>query len=314
MPLLAGGLTPPPPIVFYPVEIRDAAQARWIDPTGREWPLTNAELGWATLDEVSGLGATPISMATDSAPYGGTTIRHIQPVARTVTWPLHIFGRNHTEFIARYRQLATAFTQTRRRGPGKLVIGRPDGTEREIAAYYQAGFDSSPGAAHLHDDVVLSLYCPDAYWQGREELTEYREYATSSSYLTAYPTISSAMVFGQTHILNPGDVEAYPVWTITGPAETITVENLTTGDSFTVDPDAPGIAHGDLLADETITISTYPPSVIGPDGSVWTAALDWPGARLFPLEPGQTDISFGVVGAADGTRISVSYRPRYETA
>ncbi len=313
MPLLAGGLTPPPPVVITPVEVRDAAHARWIDPTGREWFLTGDRLGWATLDAVSGLGATPIMMNTDAAPRGGTVVRHIQPAARTITWPLTIWGNSHGEFLDRFRELARAFTRTRRDGPGLLVITRPDGTERQIKAYYQEGFGAPPGTGHLWTDVVLSLYCPNAFWEGREELSEFREYAVTSSYLTAYPTVTSGQLLGATTIVNPGDVEAWPRWEITGPLETITVTNETTGESFTVNPDNAGLAHGDLLEDETVTIHTDPAMVLGPDGSTWTAALNWPGANLFALEPGKTDLTFDVDGSGPGTRIAVSYRPRYET-
>lgn len=314
MPLAVGSLLPPiPPAPPEPVEVRDAATARWIDPVGTEWPLSVPELGWFTLDAVTGLGATPIAVSTDPAPRGGTSVRHIQPQARTVIWPLHVYGATTTEFLDRYRQLARAFTRTRRGGAGTLVISRADGSEREIAAYYQDGFGDNPGA-YLADDVALSLYCPDGFWRARDPLTQLRAYATTGTHLNPYPTISSGDVLGATVLSNPGDAEAYPEWTITGPASLITVSNVDTGEGWTLNPNATGIAHGNLLAGETVTVTTEPPAIRGPAGAVWTAALNWPGAVLWPLEPGETNVAFTVTGSGPGTSISLAFHPRYETA
>lgn len=317
MPILAGALVapvPPPVAPVVVVEPRDYARARWIDPLGNEWPLDMAELGWFTLDVVSGLGAAPIAMTTDDAPRGGSSVRHIQPVSRLITWPLHIYGQNHTEFLTRWRQLVRAFTMTRRRGPGRLVISRSDGTEREILAYYQEGFNGEPGHGYVEDDVVLTLFCPDAYWRDADAIVQTRAYGVAGSYLSPYLTLASSQVLGETTLTNPGDTEAYPDWTITGPASLITVTNDSTGESWTLDPNATGIAHGPLLVGETVTVSTDPPAIRGPGGAVWTAALNWPGAVLWPLDEGQVDVTFAVTGAAAGTSVSLAFRPRYETA
>lgn len=316
MPLLAGALvapTPAPDAGTPVVQIRETATATWIDPSGTAWPLTNPDLGYFTLDAVTGLGATPINLTVDAAPRGGKTVRHIQPDSRTILWPLHMYGTSHVEFMQRYRALARAFTRTRREGPGTLVVARPDGTEREIQAYYEQGFDNQPGQGFLNDDVVLSLFCPDGYWRDRSALNQIRAYAVSGSHLNPYPTISSSQVLGATTLSNPGEAEAYPVWTITGPATLITVSNVDTGEGFIIDPNATGIAHGNLLTGETVTVTTEPPAIRGPAGQVWTAALNWPGAVLFPIDPGLTNVNFTVAGSGPGTSISLTFQPRYET-
>jgi hypothetical protein len=316
MPLLAGSLIAPPdsPETSTPVvQIRETATARWIDPSGTEWPLTNPDLGYFTLDAVTGLGATPIAMTLDAAPRGGSSVRHIQPQSRTITWPLSIYGSTHVEFMARYRALARAFTRTRREGPGTLIVARPDGSEREIPAYYSAGFTNEAGQGVLNDDVVLSLFCPDGYWRAREALNQLRAYAVSGTHLNPYPTISSSQVLGATTLSNPGEAEAFPVWTFTGPATSITVTNVDTGEGFVLDPNATGIAHGNLLAGETVTVTTEPPAIRGPAGAIWTAALNWPGAVLFALDPGDSNVTFTVAGSGPGTSISLSFQPRYET-
>src|SRR5262245_15027281 len=132
MPVLAGATRPPvlPGVGF--------ATATWTEADGTIWPLTDPGSGWFTLSEgVSGLDAAPIALTTDDQPRGGARVRHIQPQPRTIIWPLHVYSdTSHTDFIARWRALAGAFTRTKRLGPGVLEIARPDGTRRRIGAYY----------------------------------------------------------------------------------------------------------------------------------------------------------------------------------
>lgn len=281
----------------------------WIAPDGQEWPLDSPRLGWFTPRGRAGLGAAPVEQVADPYPRGGSRVRHIQPQARVITWPLFVEGVSHLQFVERWRALVRAFTSTRRLGPGRLRVMRPDGTAREIEAFYQAGFDGEPGWGHTFDQVVLSLYCEDPYWRAAEAVS--LPYGTDAavSYLDPHLTVSPSSVLGVATATNPGDVEAWPEWTIVGPASAVTATNNTTGESFTLTP-----IGSALTADQTVTITTDPPSVRGPAGQVWTGALNWPGAVLWGLQPGLNDVTFAVSGATSGTSITLSYVPRYETA
>lgn len=290
------------------------ASATWIDPTGTEWPLTDRSLGWCTLNAVAELGAAPVSIATIADPRGGSVPQHIQPVSRYITWPLHVWGDDHGQFLTRWRNLVRAFTRTRREGPGLLVVTRPDDSAREIEAFYSAGLPGTPGMGLLNDDAAITLYCPDPYWADRVPATVLREYGVWGSYLDPYPSVSGSQVLGDTVLPNPGEVEAWPTWVITGPTSLITATNVSTGDSWVLDPNAAGIAHGPLLAGETVTVTTRPPTVRGPAGEIWTAALNWPGATLWPLEPGDNAVTFTLAGAGAGSQVELTYKPRYETS
>ncbi|MEV2277878.1 hypothetical protein AB0I72_20060 [Nocardiopsis sp. NPDC049922] len=390
------------------------ATAVYMDPSGQVWPLTDTLRGWFTLaDGVSGLGAAPYDLTTDAHPRGGVRLRHAQPQARTVVWPIHVYGQDHTEFIGRWRALVKAFTDTLRRGPGLLEIARPDGTRRRIAVYYSQGFDGQgeQGTGIVSDSAVLSLLCEDPYWIDSVPLTEHREHGTGEDFLQPYPSVSSGQVLGSTTLANPGDVVAWPQWTITGPASLVTFTQNDTGESFTVDPAAIG---GSLLAHEQVTVSTDPPRVrklsveqqtinlgaatagtititafgettvpitydadaatvqtaleglvaVDPDevlvtggplpatitlafvgryvgvdvdevlvtptgltgGTVtvattvdggtanWVGALDWPGAELWPLQPGPNRATFQLDGSGPGSAVDLAASARYETA
>lgn len=309
MPLAVGTGTAlaPTPVVVQPGVDVGRARATWTAPDGSVWLLDVPSEGWCTPDEVSGLGAAPISLVTDAHPRGGARVRHIQPQPRTITWPLLVEGTTHGEFLGRWRALADAFVQTRRLGPGTLRIARPDGTWREIQAYYEAGYDGEPGQGHTWDTVVLSLWCEDPYWMG-PEVADFRAYqAAADPFLNPFMTVADSQVLGATTVFNPGSVEAWPVWTITGPATDVTATNTTTDEAWVLTPDSLG-------AGDVATVTTDPPAVRGPADEIWTGLLDWPASALWGLQPGLNSITFAVSDAAAGTRIDWSYRPRYDTA
>lgn len=314
MPILVGTTTTPttpttppsPPSTPRRAPDPGRPEAVWIAPDGTEWQLTSDFELHFTLDAVSGWGAAPVSIVADPHPRGGTRVRHIQPQARTITWPLRVRADTHLELVHGWRDIARAFTQTRRLGPGTLRVMRPDGDAREIEAYYQAGFDGEPEQGWLYDTAVLSLYCEDPYWRSAEPVTLPYQQATGASYLNPYMTVSPSSVLGTTTAHNAGDAEAWPVWEITGPATAITATNDTTGEAFTM--------TATLTAGQTATITTDPPAVRGPAGENWSNKLSWPGAVLWGLQPGSNDVEFAVTGSTSATRVVLSYVPRYETA
>lgn len=291
--------------------------ATWYAPDGSVWPLTAPDSGLFTIaDGVSGLDAAAITVTTDDRQRGGVKVRHVQPVERLITWPIYVYADTHMEFVELWRRVASAFTQTTRLGAGTLEIARPDGTARRVQAYYQEGFASQAkqGYGITSDYCVLTLLCEDPYWRDVAVTTIHREYGVPVDFQVPYPTVSSSQVLGQTTVENPGDVEAWPDWTITGPATLVTATNTTRGESFQVNPNAAAIAHGNLLAGQKVTVSTEPPAVRYQDGSVWTGALNWPGAVLWPLDPGESDVTFQLDGSAAGSAVDLSFRARFETA
>lgn len=296
----------------------DFAVATYIDPAGVEWPLTDAARGWFTLSEgVSGLGAASVALTSDPYPRGGGRLRHVQPQPRTIVWPIHVYGEDHGEFLERWRALARAVTSTSRLGPGTLEIARPDGTRRRISVYYQEGWEgqSQQGMGRTSDTAVITWWCEDPYWADTVPITEHREHSSGVvGFLPNFFQLTSGQVLGATTLYNPGDVTAWPVWTITGPASLVTITNSDTGEWFGIYPDATGINHGTLLAGEQVTVTTDPGRVRFQNGDNWTGTLVWPGSHLWGLPPGTANVVFQLNGASTGSAVDVTFTPRHETA
>jgi hypothetical protein len=317
VPIYAGVITPtppPPPPVTVP-EV-GYASISYIDPHGVVWPMTDPNLPvYALADGVSGLGAAPVTLTTDPLPRGGVALRHVQPQARTIVWPVHVEGVTHQEFIDSWRAMGRAFTDTLRAGPGILDIARPDGTRRQIRVIYQEGWEGlgRPGTGISWDNAVVTLLAQDPYYFDPVPVEISRSFGGGgASFLNPYPSVSSSQILGTTTLTNPGDVVVWPTWTITGPATSVTITNTVTGEAFTIDPTAVG--HGPLLAGEVVTVTTDPPSVRGPDGSNWVGSLDWPSAALWGLQPGATDANLQLAAAGAGSAVQVDFHPRYEMA
>jgi hypothetical protein len=259
MPIIAGGQPPQPPPVHFP-EI-GFATATYTAPDGPVWPLTDSPRGWFTLaDGVSGLGAAPIDVTTDPHPRGGVRVRHVQPAARSVIWPLHIWGQNHMEFVTRFRALARAFAMTSRLGPGVLEIARPDGSRRRIGVNYEQGFEGlgRQGTGIVSDSVVLTLLAQHTYWYDPVPVTTRREAGEGRDFFEPYPSVSSSQVLGETVLVSPADVTVWPDWVISGPASLVTFTHHDRGAAFVLDP---AEVSGVLAVGDEVRVTTDPPRV-----------------------------------------------------
>lgn len=362
MPLLSGGLvvvTSPDEVVTGPtlpwLETPGQPAFTWIDPDGREWPLSNAseDLGWFTLMGPSGWGASPIEITTDVLPGGGESVRAIASKPSNLQWPMEVFGRTHEEFVTRYRRISRAITlTTRRQKPGILRVQRPSGSIREIEAYYSDGLGAESEQNHLYARPVITFFCPDGKWRASAPIVATRTFTATTtttgtggsgggsdpgtpvSFYSPFISLTSSKVVGSgtpvigddpnsgdtssddgsspaslTTIANPGDVEAWPIWTITGPMTQLRAWNVTLGARFAL--------TYNLGDQQTITITTGRPTVRGPGDANLSKYIDWfntAGTELWPLGDGNNSIGLEVDGAGANTSVQMSFLPRYDNS
>lgn len=284
--------------------------ATWTDPTGVEWALsdTDPELGWFTPPGPAGWNATTYEIVTDPLPRGGENIRFIRSKPARIVWPLYIYGDSHLAYVQRLRAIKKAFTMTvHRRTAGTLRVTRTeDGSAREIDCFYESGFEGEAGQGWLSSTDAITLFAPDGYWRDTTPVSTVHSYIPGEDFLDPFPFVSDSLALGEVELDNPGDVDAWPTWTITGPMTAVTATNITTGYEFSL--------LYTLSAGQQATITTFQPSVRGPSGENLSHNLTWPNSYLWWLAPGSNAVVLNVSGGDVGTSVELTFHPRYEGA
>lgn len=101
-----------------------------------------------------------------------------------------------------------------------------------------------------------------------------------------------------------GDTQTWPVWTIAGPASSLTLTHEGQGRRLDL--------VGDIPAGTSVTIDTRPrqQAVYDSAGNNLMGRLA-AGFSLFPLDPGRNDISVALSGTTSDSAATVTYTPRW---
>ena len=219
--------------------------------------------------------------------------------------PLWVFGAAGQGWI----DLDRSFVATMRPDlPGMLTVVHPSGESRSLTCRFSAGgdepLDLDPAQVGwaLHE---VHLAANDPYWSGAPVSRSW-----SSSVAVDFIGVGGAPPFhispsntlASASVSNPGDVDAWPVWTVTGP---VTSVDLGVGTRLVEVPS--GVADGDVL-----TIDTRPTAQTAtlqdgtnavPDLGAWDPA---------PIGPGESvSLSIAMVGAGS---VAVSFTPKFYRA
>jgi len=240
-------------------------------------------------------------------------LQQVRVLPKTLAQPLFVWGDTQGVYLQRIRGLARAMTRkvNGAPAPGRLVITQPDGEQRYVDCYYIDGLegDEPRGAGTTWYRCVPRWVALQPYWQSLDTRTES---FTPSAAVSFYPLLPVHLAPSQTvdaaFVDNVGDVEAYPVWTIEGPATSVTVAHADIpGSSFTL--------TRTLAAADTVVIDTEPTlatAVLNGTTDVWANLTGDP--SLWPLQPGANDLTLTVAGSTADSKVAATYRPRYDWA
>jgi hypothetical protein len=278
----------------------------------------NASNGYVVMPGLEGLDNPPWSL-TELEPYGwdGGLVDHVRSGIREAFLPLFLEGATAEEFRARKRRLMRLLNP--KRGPVTWTITYPDGYTRSLVGRFVPGTaaltSDSPGTTWQTIGVPLRAH--DPYWLGDLQRSRLVAQGATKPFLSElgaplspfFPVrLSSSQVIGQPFaVTNPGDVEAFPVWTIHGPGDGLTVTLEDTGETFTL--------TGALTDSDTVTIDARRGllSVTDQDGANLFARLA-ANPDLFALPAGPVVLSVALGSAGDGAYVELAYTPRYLTA
>lgn len=271
--------------------------------------LTNASAGYRVLKGVRGLGRPPIELAVEETPLlDGGVVTDAWAPPRLITLPMMILADTEAAFRARVRALLAALSFGQRI---ELEVGQPDGQRRRIGCHYAGGLegDESPdtGDDRWHKAAV-TLVAEDPFWYDPTPVTVSVEHGGASTFFPFFPlALSPATVLGTVTVDNPGDVLAWPSWTITAPATDVQLSHLDYGEELHL--------TGTLPSSEVLLIVTRPneTDIVLSDGTDWWDKLVGI-PTLWPLRPGPNTVSLVLTGADTGSSITGSFVARYESA
>ncbi|MEU6635704.1 phage distal tail protein [Streptomyces rochei] len=311
MALLVGGsnTTPTGP------KVRDvrATTVTWTSSSGRITSLSDfndPQSGAFVMPGVAGTGLPDYSYFTDQSPaFDGSVVRGARAGQRQITIPLHLWGPDRPTCMARYHRLVQDLNPLS--GPGTLAFSEADGSTRRISAFYSDGFtgqeDDDKTGRHWMT-AILVFIAPSPYFLGEDKTVSFQVGGASDTFLPILPwKVKDSQVLGSVKVINLGEVYTYPVWAIKGPATAATITNVTTGESFVL----------------TRAMSSSDTAVIDTREGIKDARLNgstnlWPNLGsspvLWPLRPGENNLSLNVAGASGDSSVQLSYTSRYLTA
>lgn len=281
---------------------------------------------------ILGLGAPAPKWAVDEVfDQQGETLRNARLPARDVSIPLAVAGDDGGQVEEAFRALNRALNPLNPDGVLTLIrqatidavaggVASP-GAARRLNCRYAGGLNSAgihPADMgdmwtepfvlifHAFDPLFEDDSLQDASWGlAGSGSRPFFPMATGSSDFGPY--FGSSSVFDDQSIFNDGDLEAWPVWSIVGPLDTILLTNATTGTVIDLSDDG-GLT---LAAGDVLVIDTRPgfKTVTKNGTNVFSKLTD--ASSLWPLIIGTNDVAVSGGSATGATMVDLTYRGRY---
>lgn len=277
----------------------------WIDAAGNVTDLNDWVTTWATKGKKN-FFAPPMQINSYEVPLTpGEAFSSVEVRPRQLDFPMLIAAQTHAEFISKMRTLVSAMNPDK--GEGTLRVGHDGATARELKCRYVSGLEGSgsgKGWGPSSGLVIVSLRASDPFWYELVSVTSTYILGAPVTFFPFFPLrLSQSGIFTEPSVTNSGDHTAWPVWTITGPATSVIVHNLTTGFSLTVNLTVP--------AATTLTIDTRPGrKTIQMNGQNYFSAMS-SDSVLWGLARGANNLQI-ILNDADGnSSVQLSYRPPF---
>ncbi|WP_269939008.1 hypothetical protein [Arthrobacter sp. HY1533] len=213
---------PPAPIVDNPWP---GMVLTWTGWDGSVWQLNAATSGVALLPGVRGFGTPPTTIYSKSSPaVAGSQHLGSSVEERKVFWPLAVWrNTSSAEWIAHDR----AFFRTMdTEQPGIWTVRQPNGEARNLRIRYvddgNKDFDVDPSKYGI-ETYGLNFIANQPYWEGAPVRRRFVAASPAPFFSGPIVTISSGKSLATATVSNPGEVNAFPVWTILGPTTSATV-------------------------------------------------------------------------------------------
>lgn len=253
----------------------------------------------------------PVSLVTIRVPQAqGGRFRSARHDERLLTLPVVVPGPQAGR--DEVRRWAKALDPLKGEGTLTVVIGPWAG--RRLVCVYEAGLDDFAEEWPLLGLTTLAFRAADPYWEDATESTVILALGENANHWfpfagtwAAQPLILGASdLFAATTITNVGDGDAWPVITVVGPGQDLTITNATTGAVLAV--------TGVVAAGSTVVIDARPGrKSVRIDGLNGFARLT-PESTLWALVAGPNRISIGFADATAASKVTFAWRNRWLAA
>lgn len=286
-----------------------AEQILWTSPQGVRIDLTDEVAGYRVLaNGTRGLRSVTYEITSSRyAAMDGDYVHGIHATANRPSLGLMVQASDNLDFRAKVRGLVRAMRP--RAGAGMLSVINETGEARHLYCYCVEGLEGDEATDVTMTGawwkVLLKFYAPDPWWIGEQQTIDVGLGAATEFFPILPVRLSTSTAQGRFTIdLSDADAPSYPVWTVTGPGNSLVLTNQTTGRSVTI--------NAPLAAGQTMVITTQPgdQSVRRGDGVNLMGFLD-SDPSLWPLIEGTNVISAVLAGATSASRIRGTFAPRY---
>lgn len=259
----------------------------WIDPASNSTALDGSGNYLGIIGRKGLLGVPETFIQQDIPLSPGSRLRQVKTANTEVMVPVLVTGASESALITNIRTLRTAMNPLR--GEGDLLYQAQDGTTRNLNCRLLQGFEGDENDGNRGPGFIvlpLVFHAFDPYW--------YDQNATTATYTT----------FTSKTVVNNGDVEMWPQWSITGPFTSFTMTNSTTGKALQF--------NTNVSAGQVITIDTSPgvkTAILSPSTNFYaglTAA-----SALWSFPPGSNTVTFSVSGTTGSSQVVLSYKQRW---
>jgi hypothetical protein len=255
--------------------------------------------------DVSGFGLPQVSVDIAEGAGDGGTWQRTRRLPRVVDLPILVFGTSRADLQTKLRLLGQVVSD--REGPVVLQADYGDGTSVYLKGHLIDGGQTEYGKNANLDFCrwVLSLKCPDPYWTQTEPLSFTIKQNLDTDGLLPYLAelrLTDSQGFGDVMVNNPGEVEAWPIWVITGPCDGFTIENdQNIGFSY----------DATITSGNQVKIDTKAGTVESASGTNLYSNLST-APKLFAFPTGTSSVSVVINNAANDTLVQCYFNPRHE--
>lgn len=283
-------------------------QLIWFDSNNNEFDFTSANYV-RVLKGMKGFQMPPIDYVEDEVPFlHGTKLRQIKVKARELDLPIKVSCPDSGTFAATMRNLLKTFNPLN--NDGRLRMVSYDGVKRDINCRYVSGFEmdeSTENSGDTWQNAIGVFRAFDPFWYDISPTIITFTNGSPATFLQSpfLPLkITSSTIFGNQTITVNGDVETNPTWVITGPGDSIVINNLTTGESINL--------NYSLGAGEYINIDTNEgkKTVTKNDGTNLYQYLS-NDSSLWSLQAGVNNIQIQMQNSGTASSVQLSYTNRY---